>query len=882
MKKPVKKGWNSGFFSLKQLVPQFVQTSVIFILISLFVAFGIILVLNAYRENIVLNPEVTWEVVNNDVVPLEQVTLNGGENSIKNTKSTILSNSVTNKNIHSDISVLNTGTQTVFKTTVSGTTRLKEMNQTLLSKLRDSVRLTQGPVELTIVGTFKQGQSLPITIEVNPATGYSWSLTEGNDVLYQDKLAVIIPNGSAIPMPGAPMKQKIYVTSKANGQQTVNLVYRRSWEPNEPVSSQLKVSMGDVPPSLDFSVPAQQPASQPVKSSPSNVQGATTSPLPAAFDWRTMATLPAIRNQGGCGSCWAFATQGVFESMVSIQGKISPPDTSEQFLVSCNTNGWSCSGGWWGHPYNVDKLGVSQSTVGAVTESDFPYTAQNTVCKANLPHFYKGAAWFNITTPYTVPTVDQMKQTIYTHGPISVAVCVGNSFMSYRGGVFATDEKSSCGGYVNHAVVLVGWDDANQTWILRNSWGTSWGTQGYMFIKYGMSNVGYNATYLDYITTPVVTPTPGPSPTPTMTPKPTQTPTPTLKPTSTLTPTPKPTNTPTPTPKPTVTPTQMITPIPTRTPPDATDAPRTQKVMVLDFNPILPQKNMRLREYMFRNNKYVNGNWIMGAEATFLAQMPVFTHGYLNYKIVEMNSPMDSFIPFISGYTYTPTDYLKYYDAFGPGYPYWSNTKIKDYQSSPPDLDKIIKQYKVCEKQNAGLVDEIWIWHGPNMYLEPTSADRKWKTNGQHLLKYTSENIICKKPLQIRHLEYTQGNDNYMLGNADGILINEFYDWLGNPSVYRQFSETVKSAKGYASCGFNGTALSANPNNASADKTYVKSNCEDWLNYPSMTGATTMINCTAWGCTETGFWQWQMKHIPTNPGKTNGIWNNWWKYLVGL
>jgi len=82
-----------------------------------------------------------------------------------------------------------------------------------------------------------------------------------------------------------------------------------------------------------------------------------------------------------------------------------------------------------------------------------------------------------------------------TYGPISTAVCVGPSFQSYTGGVFETDECTE----VNHAVVLTGWDDTqgnNGVWILRNSWGTGWGEDGYMRIGYGISGVGSCANYI--------------------------------------------------------------------------------------------------------------------------------------------------------------------------------------------------------------------------------------------------------------------------------------------------------------------------------------------------------------------------------------------------
>jgi hypothetical protein len=94
--------------------------------------------------------------------------------------------------------------------------------------------------------------------------------------------------------------------------------------------------------------------------------------------------------------------------------------------------------------------------------------------------------------------VDAIKNAIYNYGPVSAAVCVGPVFEMYRGGIYSTDESSYCNGSINHAVSLVGWNDAENTWILRNSWGTGWGESGYMRIARGVSNIGYGASYVVY------------------------------------------------------------------------------------------------------------------------------------------------------------------------------------------------------------------------------------------------------------------------------------------------------------------------------------------------------------------------------------------------
>ncbi len=216
--------------------------------------------------------------------------------------------------------------------------------------------------------------------------------------------------------------------------------------------------------------------------------------LPDAFDWRDSYDLPQVRNQGSCGSCWAFSTVGPLECNIKIKEGIDV-DLSEQWLVSC-TNAGSCSGGWFAHDYHRfagDYCGDS----GAVLEQYFPYEADDVPCNCPYPHDYFIDDWAFVGTEYGVPSVNSMKQAIMDYGPISIAVAVNDAFHDYEGGIFSGPQSSN----INHAVVLVGWDDnqgSDGVWFLRNSWGSGWGEGGYMRIEYGVSYVGYAACYVDY------------------------------------------------------------------------------------------------------------------------------------------------------------------------------------------------------------------------------------------------------------------------------------------------------------------------------------------------------------------------------------------------
>ncbi len=218
--------------------------------------------------------------------------------------------------------------------------------------------------------------------------------------------------------------------------------------------------------------------------------------VPESYNWQDI-TLPKVKTQGECGSCWAFSTVGALECAIKrVHGE--HVDLSEQYLVSCNLDNWGCGGGFFAHDYHYNKKGACDNEPGAVLEKDFEYTATNGECK-KCNHPYKINGWSYVEGPQTVPSVKQIKNAIYKFGPVSAAVAVDSKFQAYSGGIFDSDTSTN----VNHAIVLVGWKDDESVknggyWILRNSWGPGWGEGGYMRIAYNTNKVGCGACYIDY------------------------------------------------------------------------------------------------------------------------------------------------------------------------------------------------------------------------------------------------------------------------------------------------------------------------------------------------------------------------------------------------
>jgi C1A family cysteine protease len=218
--------------------------------------------------------------------------------------------------------------------------------------------------------------------------------------------------------------------------------------------------------------------------------------VPPTLDWRNVngvSYVTPVKNQGSCGSCWAFAVTGALESQVMIGTGGLPIDLSEQILVSCSGAG-SCSGGSPATASNYIR------DVGLPLESCFGYTATNNSCINACLNWqndiYRVIGWHRASS--STITVDNLKNAVYAYGPVVATMYVYNDFFSYRSGVYSY----ATGSYVGaHAVLVVGYDDIGQAFIVKNSWGTGWGEAGYFMIAYsevtGASRFGYSALAYD-------------------------------------------------------------------------------------------------------------------------------------------------------------------------------------------------------------------------------------------------------------------------------------------------------------------------------------------------------------------------------------------------
>ena len=204
---------------------------------------------------------------------------------------------------------------------------------------------------------------------------------------------------------------------------------------------------------------------------------------PAAVDWRTSNKVSAVKDQGSCGSCWAFSTTGAVESAYAIKwGGDVTTLFSEQQLVDCAggeyLNG-GCNGGWyyWAYQYLREY--------GFETEEEYPYTAKDGTCNYDSAKRVasSGVASYSLVTDLGTGGDRTAIKAAIAKGPANVAVAAGNKhFQTYSSGILTS---TSCPTEIDHAILAVGYGQEDNTWyyIVKNSWGSSWGEDGYIRIE---------------------------------------------------------------------------------------------------------------------------------------------------------------------------------------------------------------------------------------------------------------------------------------------------------------------------------------------------------------------------------------------------------------
>lgn len=214
------------------------------------------------------------------------------------------------------------------------------------------------------------------------------------------------------------------------------------------------------------------------------------------YDARNQNYVSPVRNQQ-CGNCWTYSAVGAYEgSYLKVNGGASNSiDCSEHYAQICSGGG-DCSGGF---AYKIFEWMVNNNR-NLATEAAYPDNGANGSCPAGTPATnYYAVAW-GVVDPSgdisKIAPVDKIKEAICKYGPVAASVQATPLFQNYANGTFFEFASNYSSPTSNHAILLVGWDDTKGAWLMKNSWGTGWGENGYMWIKYNSNNIGRRAAWV--------------------------------------------------------------------------------------------------------------------------------------------------------------------------------------------------------------------------------------------------------------------------------------------------------------------------------------------------------------------------------------------------
>ena len=215
--------------------------------------------------------------------------------------------------------------------------------------------------------------------------------------------------------------------------------------------------------------------------------------IPDSMDWRAEGLVTNVKDQGQCGSCWAFSAVATLEGQhAKSTGNLV--SLSEQDIVDCVTNCYGCNGGW----PNVALEFIINNGSGLDTESSYPYTAMDGNCVFNASDI--GANLTGVVN-ITSKNVTDLMEALGTVGPISVAIDAGGNFQMYSSGIYTS---TTCGSDIvdlDHAVTAVGYgvdSHGRKYYMIKNSWGDDWGMNGYIYFSRDIDNmcgIATDATY---------------------------------------------------------------------------------------------------------------------------------------------------------------------------------------------------------------------------------------------------------------------------------------------------------------------------------------------------------------------------------------------------
>lgn len=292
-------------------------------------------------------------------------------------------------------------------------------------------------------------------------------------------------------------------------------------------------------------------------------------------------------------------------------------------------------------------------------------------------------------------------------------------------------------------------------------------------------------------------------------------------------------------------------------------SPITRKVMVVVFDPIIPNTaNQRLSQYL---------NWfdVDSLTTTFIQDLLTCSHGYLTYQVVE-KLIVDGFPQKKDGFVYTVNDYLQAWQ-----------TQNGFHQPDLADYAKILNDFAMINKINNGIIDEVWMFGMPyaGFYESVMVGPGAFFVNAPPL---PISNV--QRPFIMMGFNYQRGVGEMLEAfghRAEFILARAYRNTTGNANLWQRFTRYDKIYPGQAECGTVHYAPNSQTDYDWGNPAYVPSRCRNWLKFPDLSDPPVMVNCAEWGNGEIRQQHiWWLSLFPHLSGRANGVSWNWWEYVV--
>jgi hypothetical protein len=292
------------------------------------------------------------------------------------------------------------------------------------------------------------------------------------------------------------------------------------------------------------------------------------------------------------------------------------------------------------------------------------------------------------------------------------------------------------------------------------------------------------------------------------------------------------------------------------------DRPADVKVLLIIHNPYIETAGTTLIKLLHWHNPD-------SLAQVCIQDLAEVSAGYARFRIVE-RVEVDEYPLKEDGFVYTDDTFMHC----------WHN-RSSCHQPDMVDYPALIRRFHMSEKVNSGQIDEVWLFGFPfGGYYESIMVGPGAVYCNAPPLSMPE----CKRLFVIMGFNYERGVGEMLedFGHrTESIMTHVFGGWNQDESTdWNKFTLYDKVAPGRAQCGNVHFAPNSLKDYDWANKTVVESACDDWLRYPDLTGKKREVDCREWGCEIRSHHKWWFNHLPRAQGKKNGIWNNWWKYIV--